>query len=99
MPRKEKVIGKRDVVVKTHVKRPPLRRGKAQIGDNKMNKTEFRSLFDVVDKDGSGDISFREWESFAKGLGLRPRVTFKQIDKDQNNRVSRDELEAFFWKR
>jgi Ca2+-binding EF-hand superfamily protein len=52
-------------------------------------------LFDVVDADGSGDLGIEEWKSLYRVFNI-PVVyaddTFKHIDADNNNSITRQEL-------
>ena len=79
------------------MKNKRLKRGLAVIGNMRLSKKELRSLYKEIDKDKSGEISYKEWAKWSSMMGLRPRATFKKIDKNKSNSVSVNELVDFFW--
>ncbi|KAL3726830.1 hypothetical protein ACJRO7_031692 [Eucalyptus globulus] len=63
-------------------------------------KKAARSLFDTMDKDENGNISFDEFKTFLSDAGLQtvdPDGLFAELDKDASETLSFEELVTFFY--
>jgi len=70
------------------------------VGKKKVSATVFEiysPLFDVIDTNGDGHISVKEYQTYYKVLGLDTRYadeSFKVVDSDHNGEMSRAEYLA-----
>lgn len=58
----------------------------------------FSGMFEVIDLDGNGEISFKEWEDHYRALGVNvayARASFDAMDMDGNGVVSKEEFTAY----
>ena len=60
--------------------------------------TLFSGMFQVIDTDANGTISFKEWVEYYKALGVDPchaRASFDAMDTNGDNDVSMEEFVAY----
>ena len=58
----------------------------------------FTDMFEIIDEDGDGVISPREWSKYSKAIGVAPAhaaESFRVMDVDGDEKVSRDEFLAY----
>ena len=65
------------------------------LGEMKKLDSMYSEMFDSVDMNGNGLISFEEWENHYKSLGIDvkyARAFFEAMDFNKDNQVSRNEF-------
>ena len=64
-----------------------------------MKEVIGETLFNIIDKDGSGEISKSELKEFAKVMGMKrseKNKFFDEIDKDKSGKVDLKEFIAWY---
>jgi Ca2+-binding EF-hand superfamily protein len=62
---------------------------------NKIGDDIFSSMFEAIDADGNGEISFKEWVLYYKGLGIDTayaRASFDAMDANSDGIISAKEF-------
>lgn len=71
-------------------------------GDGKLTSKELEDMFNVLDKDKNGQITFDEWREFLHKSGLgeehcsQLEELFRQLDKDGSGSINIDEFRTGF---
>ncbi len=66
-----------------------------QLGEMKKLDSMYSEMFDSVDMNGNGSISFEEWSNHYQSLGIdlkHARPSFDAMDFNGDNQVSRNEF-------
>ena len=77
-----------------------VKRGIARIADTHSKENYFLELFNVIDVDDDGTISFQEWEMHYKCLGIDPahaRASFDALDMNKDGIISKEEFRDYHW--
>ena len=58
----------------------------------------YTTQFEIIDSDGNGEISFKEWVDYYKALGIdtaQAKASFNAMDTNGDSIVSKEEFVAF----
>ena len=58
----------------------------------------FKTMFEIIDSDGNGEISYGEWVNYYKAVGIdtkHARASFDAMDTDHNGTISDKEFAAY----
>ncbi len=67
--------------------------------DTTLEKTRFRVMFNNVDTNKDGEITFDEWENHCFAYGVKPyaRSSFDAMDINKDGKISHEEFSAFLY--
>ena len=67
--------------------------------DTNLEKTRFRVMFNNVDTNRDGEITFDEWENHCFAYNVKPfaRTSFDAMDIDKDGKISYEEFSAFLY--
>lgn len=75
-----------------------FKKGIAKLADNPNKDDFYCGMFDILDVDGNGVITYSEWELHYKCLGIKTdhaKASFHAMDLNRSGTITRDEFVAY----